>query len=202
MEKVDANEVASYIETLNIHLKDGKIHDDEVVGVLQSLPSPEHIKRHLSDNEAQVVFESIRWVWEKVSGTDITKTFNVEPAPETLIGNYWMLKKGILLHGVNHYGIIKRNLSMFASILKIDAFLLHQKLAGTPQDLVKFIIDNGGLRIFVTPDKRAYFQMNDKVYSKWGRSKVKGLDFQEKVVKIIDPTIQFNGWSSGITLRL
>ena len=34
MEKVDANEVASYIETLNLHLKDGQIHDDEVVGAI------------------------------------------------------------------------------------------------------------------------------------------------------------------------
>jgi hypothetical protein len=202
MEDVNALEVASYIEALNVALRDGEIKQAEVVGVLHSLPSPEHVRRHLSDEEAKVLFESVRWAWKETSGKDITETFNFEPPPETLLGNYWMLKNGVLLHGVNHYGIVKRNLSMFATLLKIDPFVLHQKLAGTPQELVKLVIDNGGMRIFITSDKRAYFQMNDKVYTNWGRSKVKGLDFSKRVVKLVDPTTRFNGWNSGITLKL
>jgi hypothetical protein len=202
MEDVNALEVASYIEALNIALRDGEIKEAEVVGVLHSLPSPEHVRRHLSDEEARVLFESVRWAWQKVSGTDITGTFNVEAAPESLLGNYWMMKNGVILHGVNHYGIIKRNLNMFASLLSIDPFLLHQKLAGTPHDLVKLVIDNGGMRIFVTADKRAYFQMTDRVYTNWGRAKVKGFDFPKRVVKLIDPITRFDGWRSGITLNL
>jgi len=202
MEDVSADEVASYIETLNLSLESGEIKNKEVIGVLRSLPSPEHVQRYLSDEEAKVLFESVRWAWKEVSGKDIVETFNVTPAPETLMGNYWMLKNGVLLHGVNHYGVIKRNLTMFASLLGIDPFLLHQKLSSAPSELIKLIIDNGGVRIYVTTDKRAYFQMNSVVYKKWGRKKIKGLDFQKKVVKIIDPLIKFNGWSSGIALEL
>jgi len=128
---------------------------------LQSLPSPNHIKRYLSNEEARVLFESIRWIWKETSGKDISETFNFEPAPESLLGNYWMLRNGLIFHGINHYGIIKRNMTLFSNVLKLEPFVLHQKLAGIPQDLIKYVIDNGGMRIFVTADKRAYFQMND-----------------------------------------
>jgi len=202
MDDVTANEVASYVEALNISLSNGEITKPEVIGVLQSLPSPAHIRRHLSDEEAKVLFENVRWAWKETSGKDITETFNFEPPKETLLGNYWMLKNGLLLHGINHYGIVKRNLSLFASLLSLDPFVLHQKLAGTPQDLIKLIIDNGGMRMFITVDGRAFFQMNDQVYANWGRAKVKGLDFSKKIVKLVDPSIKFNGWNSGITLKL
>ena len=81
MEDVSADEVASYIETLNLSLESGEIKRKEVISVLSSLPSPEHVKRHLSDEEAKVLFESVRWVWKEVSGKDIVETFNVTPAP-------------------------------------------------------------------------------------------------------------------------
>lgn len=202
MDEVDAHEVASYIEALNIALKDGSVKSPEVIGVLHSLPSPEHVRRHLSHEEAKILFESVRWAWKEVTGKDITETFNFVPAKETLMGNYWMMKNGVLLHGVNHYVIIKRNLSLFATLLDLQPFVLHQKLSGEPNDLIKYVIDNGGLRIFVTLDKRAYFQMNDQVYTNWGRAKVKGFDFQNKFVKLIDATSSFNGWKSGISLNL
>jgi len=202
MEDITANEVASYIEALNIAFSDGKINEPEVIAVLQSLPSAYHVKRYLSDEEAKIIFESVRWIWKEVSGKDITETFNFQPAKETLLGNYWMLKNGLLLHGINHYGMIKRNLNLVADVLDIDPFLLHQKLAGPPGNLIKLIIDNGGMRMFITEDKRAYFQMNDQVYTNWGRKKVKSLDFKKKVVKLIDPSIQFTGWNSGITIKL
>jgi len=202
MEDVTANEVASYVEALNVANMDGEIKKPEVLGVLQSLPSPNHIKRYLSNEEARVLFESIRWIWKETSGKDISETFNFEPAPESLLGNYWMLRNGLIFHGINHYGIIKRNMTLFSNVLKLEPFVLHQKLAGIPQDLIKYVIDNGGMRIFVTADKRAYFQMNDQVYANWGRAKVKGLDFGNKVVKLVDPTTRFDGWNSGITLKL
>ena len=202
MENVTALEVASYVEALNVSLLNGDITELEVVGVLHSLPTPHHIRRHLSDEEAKVIFESVRWIWKETSGKDISETLNFVPAKESLLGNYWMLKNGVMLHGINHYGIIKRNLSMFSELLGIDAFILHQKLAGTPGDLIKLIIDHGAMRMFITADKRAYFQMNDTIYKNWGRAKVKKLDFSPRIVKVIDPSIKYDGWNSGITLKL
>ena len=202
MNDINANEVASFLEALEVAILDGEVKLEVVKEVIKSLPSPAHIRRHLSDEEAMVVFESVRWAWKEVSGKDITDSFATEKSPETLMGNYWMLKNGIMLHGVNHYTIIKRNLTMFSELLDIDPFVLHKKLAGPPAPLIKLIIDHGGMRMFISKDGRAYFQMNDKVYGKWGRAKVKGFDFKNKTVNLIDALSKFDGWKSGITIRL
>lgn len=199
---VDANEVASFLEALEVSILNGEVKSDQVKSVIKSLPSPAHIRRHLSDEEARVVFESVRWAWKEISGKDITDSFAVEEGPERLMGNYWMLSNGIMLHGVNHYVIIKRNLTMFAELLNIDPFVLHKKLAGPPINLIKLVLDHGGMRMFITKDGRAYFQMNDKIYGKWGRAKVKGFDFKNKTVNLIDALGSFKGWKSGITVRL
>lgn len=202
MTDVDVVDVATYVESLKMILKEDGIKDPKVKRIVADLPSPNHVKRHMSHHEATVLFQSVRWAWKEITGTDLEEEAGFEAAPETLLGNYWMMKNGMLLHGVNHYVIIKRNISLFASLLDIDPFVIHQKLAAPPQELIKLIIDNGGLRIFVTTDKRSYFQMNDQVYKNWGRAKVKGLDFGYKLVKLIDASTDYTGWKSGISIKL
>ena len=49
---------------------------------------------------------------------------------------------------------------------------------------------------------KSYFQMNDQIYGEWGRNKVKKLDFKNKIVKLIDKKINYDGWKSGITIIL
>ena len=51
---------------------------------------------------------------------DIIEESQLEKDPETLMGNYWMLNNGVLLHGINHYGIIKNNDNLFCSLLDIN----------------------------------------------------------------------------------
>jgi hypothetical protein len=200
--EVDAEEVASYIEALLIAIQNGEVKSPEVMGVIQSLPSPSHVRRHISNEEAKILFESVRYAWKEVSGKEITETYDFTPAKESLMGNYWMLKNGLIFHGVNHYGIIKQNITIFSNILDLEPFVVHQKLAGPPDELIKYVIDNGGMRMFITQDKRAFFQMNDQVYANWGRAKVKGFDFPKRVVKLVSASCRFFGWKTGITIRL
>ena len=202
MDNVSVNDIATYVESLKIVLRDGEITDPTVRQIVTDMPSEAHVRRHISNHEAQILFESVRWAWKEITGKDLETNFDFEAAPETLEGNYWMMKNGMMLHGVNHYVMIKRNLSLFASLLQIDPFVIHQRLAGNPNDLIKLVIDNGGLRMFITKDGRAYFQMNDQVYKNWGRSKVKGLDFPTRIVKLIDGKTNYCGWKSGITIKL
>ena len=202
MEDITNEEVASYLEAINVHIKFGDIKDKEFIEIAKSLPSPRKIRRNLSQHEAIVVFETVRWLWKEISGKDINDTFNFKPARETLMGNYWMIKNGLLLSGINHYGIVKRNLSLFAENLDINPFSIHEKLAGKPSQLIKLIIDYGGMRIFVDSNKNAFFQINEKAYANWGRAKIKNLDFKKKIVKIIDPHYKYDGWKTGITIKL
>ena len=58
------------------------------------------------------------------------------------------------------------------------------------------------MRIFITPDNRGFFQLNEETYAKWGRAKIKKLDLKSKIARIIDPNTSFNGWKTGISIKL
>jgi hypothetical protein len=198
----EPDDVAAYVESLKIYLKDGEISNVEVADIVKTMPAPAHIKTRMSVDEIKVLFESVRWAWKIITGQDLIDMSTVQKKAETLFGNYWMLNRGILLKGNNHFTIVKQNTNLFQSLLNIHAFALHQKLCGRPNELIKTIIDHGGCRVFITQDKRSYFQMNDKSYAEWGRAKVKNLDFKKKIVKLIDKSIDYDGWKSGITIIL
>lgn len=195
-------DIAAYVESLKISLKDGEIKDTNIAQTIENMPSPSRIKNDLSNEECFMIFETVRWAWKEITGEDLTQLAKVTSAPETLVGNYWMLKNGLMFHGVNHFTIIKQNIAVFSKLLNINAFVIHEKLSAPPEQIIKTIIDNGGVRAFITNDKRAFFQMNDKIYAEWGRNKIKKLDFNDKTVKLIDKKIDYKGWKSGITILL
>lgn len=202
MEQPSIYEIASYVDALKIFLRDSQIQSKAVAKIVEDLPTSSKITRYMSDEEALVVYESVRWAWQEITGKDISESLTIDPSPQELNGNYWILTNGVLLHGVNHYVMIKRNINIFSNLLEINPFLIHQKMAGPPEQLIKLVIDHGGIRFFVAKDRTAYFQMNDKIYTEWGREKVKKLDFKTKIVKLIDSATKFSGWKSGITLKL
>jgi hypothetical protein len=163
------------------------------------MPSSNYVKLNMSEWDCYVLYDVIRWVWKEITGNDIVNDNKVSKK-ETLMGNYWMLNNGVLLQGTNHYSIVKQNINIFCSLLGINSMVIHSKLSSTPNDLIKTIIDNGGMRMFITKDKRAYFQLNDTAYTEWGREKIKGLDFDHRIVKLISLETNFTGWDSGITV--
>ncbi len=198
---VDSSEnVSNYVEALKLHLFNNKIKNKEICEIVKNLPPAAKIKSELSEKEAEIIFESVRYVWKEITGQDIIEESKIKKAPETLHGNYWMIKNGVLMEGLNHFTIIKKNLELFSSLLGIDAFVLHEKLSGNANGLIKTAIDHGGIRIYIDFNKKLYCQMNDKTYSKWGRNKIKNLDFRKKIIKVIDITSAYNGWESGITI--
>jgi hypothetical protein len=118
------------------------------------------------------------------------------------MGNYWMLPKGVILEGPNHFTIIKRNMNLFISLLNINAFAMHDRLAGNPNGVIKLVLDHGAMRIFVNKSKDAYFQLTDETYSIWGRQKIKKYEFKNKITKVVDKRQPYNGWSSGIVVKI
>lgn len=195
------DEISTYAESLKLYLFEGKIKDKEIRNLVENLPDPSTIRKRFSNEEAKILFQTIGYVWKKVTGRNIVKDSKIEKKPETLMGNYWLIQKGILLEGVNHYSIIKNNLELFRILLGIHAFTLHEKMASPPDELIKLVLDHGGVRIFVSKDRRAYFQLTDKTYGKWGSRKIREYDFNNKVVKVIDSNAPYKGWNSGILIR-
>lgn len=197
-----AEEIAAYVEALTLFLKKGKIKDRVIARLVKNLPYPDKIRMHLSEQECQIVFESVGFAWKEMTGQDLLEETKIEHAPKGLEGNYWMMTGGVLLEGVNHWTIIKQNTLLFINLLGISAFVIHEKMASPPDELIKTVLDNGGMRIFINKKKKGYFQLSDKTYSKWGRNKIKGLDLRDKVVKVVDTTRPYKGWESGILVKL
>lgn len=198
----EVDDIASFVDSLKIYLKNDEIKDENIKNIVKSLPSPRKIKMDMSKEECKIIFETVRWAWKEITGKDLIELSRKEEKPETLMGNYWMLKNGLLLHGTNHYTMVKQNTNIFSSLLNINGLVLQEKLSRNPEQLIKTIIDYGAVRMFISKDKRSYFQMNDKIYAEWGRNKVKKLDFKNKIVKLIDKKCNYKGWSSGITIIL
>ncbi len=196
------NILATYVEALKTYLSDATNISEIISEQIKNLPSSGEIKRNYSFQECKLLFETVNYLWKAITKTDIIDESKIEKAPETLMGNYWMLKNGVLLKGANHITIIKQNTSMFCSLLNLNAFTLLQYLSTDPNKLIFYIIRNGGVRIFINKDKNAYFQMSEEIYAKWGRKKVKELDFPIKTVKILGFNHDYSGWDSGITIKL
>ena len=197
-----AEELATYVEALNIHLKNNKVKDVEVQKVIENLPYPDSIRMKFSEQECKLVFDSIAYAWRQITGQDLFDETKISHAPKGLEGNYWMISGGIILEGPNHFTIVKRNLNLFATLLNISPFVLHEKIASPPDELIKTILDHGGMRLFITKANKLYCQVNADIYSKWARKKVKGLDCKDKTVKVIDVSRPFKGWETGITVKL
>ena len=197
-----ADLLSTYVEALKTYLENSHNINKELKKIISNLPSAKKVKNDFSETEAEILYESVGYAWKKITGQDIAKSLDKKSAPKTLFGNYWMLKNGILLKGINHFDIIKRNMDMFCSLLKLHPFTMHQYMASSPNKLIQYVLRNGGVRIFIDKDRNAFFQMSENTYSRWGRAKVKGFDFHSKTVKVIDFHSTYNGWKSGINIKL
>ena len=48
-------------------------------------------------------------------------------------------------------------------------------------------------RLWIDKNKNLWCQCNSKAYGKWVRSKIKKLDFKNKIIKVIDLKVQYRG---------
>ena len=195
-------DIAAYVESLKLYLNRNQVKDPVLADQIKKLPPPTQIRKTFSIEEIRVLTETVGYLWEKIAHADIIAESKMKRAPETLVGNYWMITKGVLLSGPNHYTIIKQNMDLFIGLLDINAFAMHDRLASRPNDVIKLVLDHGGVRIFVNKNKDAYFQLTDTTYAQWGKDKIRKYEFTNKITKVIDKRQPYRGWKSGITLIL
>lgn len=202
-EKLPDNEALSlYTKTLKMYLKDNPNLDEKYADLIEKLPSPRQVKQNFSFQECKLLYETLEYLWERITKHKIIPEKVIHKAPETLEGCYWLMANGILLKGLNHYSIIKQNNMLFCTLLNLNGMTLQEYLHSTPNQLIKFIIKNGAIRLFINKNKKLYAQMTPETYGKWGKEKLQKLDFQFKAAKVIDLKVPYEGWSSGILIRL
>lgn len=194
--------LATYVESLKLFLKQNPSLDGTLKKAIENLPPPSSIRSTMSIEEANLLYESVDWAWKQITKNDIVDELKVDKAPEKLMGNYWILKNGVILSGENHFTIIKNNINMFSAILNIGANTILGYMGSDPNKLIGCILNNGGMRVYVNSKKEFYSQISDAAYGEWGRVKVRALDFKSKVVKVIDRKQAYRGWNSGVPVRL
>lgn len=198
----NGEQMALYVQTLKRYLIDNPKICDEWKDLIEKLPSPRKIRQDFSLQEIKLLYETVGYLWKNITKTDLIPEEELIRAPETLSGNYLMIANGILLKGINVHDIIRRNTQLICSLLNIGGMTIQEYLGRKPNDLVKFILKNGALRLFITEDKRFYAQCSPECYAKWSKNKIRKLDFKKKVVKLIDFRVEYKGWSSGISVIL
>jgi hypothetical protein len=198
----DADALSLYAQTLKTYLHDNPDINEEWKDLINKLPAPRKIKQDLSHEECKILYETLEYLWEKITKNRIIPESEVISAPESLSGNYLMLKNGILLKGINSYDIIKRNSSLICSLLDISGMVLQEYLSGDPNQLIRLILKHGALRLFITSDKRFFSQCSPETYGKWAKKKIQKLDFKKRVVKLVDFKREYNGWKSGLVIIL
>lgn len=198
----DAETLSTLVKSLKISIKNNESIGEEERYLIKNLPSPRVIRSCLSDSEINVVFKTVNYLWKKLTGQEFKEVINVSEKEDPLIGSYWLLRNGILLDGVNHVDIIKRNSIFIITLLGINGMTLQHYLHQEHNKLLNFIIMNGGVRMLVTSENKSYFQMSEETYAKWGKKKVKKFDFKLKTVRIINKSTKYNGWESGVAVNL
>ena len=202
-ERLPDNEaLAIYCQTLKMYLKDNPDIDDKYADLIKKLPSPRQIRQDLSIQECKVLYETLEYLWERITKQKIIPDKVIHTAPETLEGCYWMMANGILLHGLNHYSIVKQNNTLFCTILGISGMTMFEYLNSPPDQLIRFIIKNGAMRLLINKNKKLYTQCTPATYGLWAKEKIQKLDFQFKAMKVIDLKTPYEGWKSGILIKL
>jgi len=199
--EISSDKLSSYVESL-IAFSNGSDLDPEINKIIKNFPTPRYIQREMLKSECAVLSEMVRYVWKQITGKDLLDESKIIENPDFLLGNYWMFQSGMLLHGINHFTIIKQYQNILPSLININAFTLQEYLSSEPEKLIFYIIKNGGVRMFINKNRRAIFQMSPESYGTWAKERIKKYDFHEKNLKIIDLNKEYDGWNSGITIKI
>lgn len=197
-----ADILATYVESLKLFVKQNPNLDKQLANAINGMPSPASIRSNMSEEEARLLYETVDWAWKKITKHDIVDELKVQKPEEHLMGNYWILRDGVIIAGENHFTMIKNNINLFATLLDVGANTLLGHMGSAPNKVIACAIANGAIRVYVNSKKELYCQMSDKTYGEWGRVKIRKMDFPTRVVKVVDVKQPYKGWSSGVAVRL
>jgi len=199
------DDLSAYVESLKLFdtsESSNKTISPELKKMIKRLPSANKIRKDFSNEECNILYETVAYIWKKVTGNELITDKKIYENPSKFLGSYWLLRNGIFLHGVNHKDIIKKNCNLVQSLLGINGFTMQEYISGDANKLIRFIILCGGIRMFVDSNNKSYYQLSEITYAKWGRKKIKKLPVNPKILKLIDPEASFDGWKSGIIIKI
>ena len=201
----DPEELAALAESLTIHISElGKNAPKDIVKSVQSLPSRFYITRKMSSTEIGWLWNKVRDLWKVLTGKDIADMTTI-PAPQSAVdldGNFWLLPGGVSIHAYNHFTAAKKHKGVISSLLDINGFVLERKLSEKPSSLIGYLIEKGAVRVNIDRDKSQVIAQCSERSWPWAREKLRRMVHKKKVARVLDPTKPYEGWKSGIPVRI
>jgi len=170
--------------------------------LVQSLPSKTFILFKMGQPELDLLYRSVKHLWNGMTGGDPEfKSENDEDAH--LDGAYWMLPGGVLLSGFNHFQTAKSNKLLICSMLNINPLIFEKILAsGDRNDIISLVLARGGVRTLISrKNSEVVMQTNESSWP-WVKNKLERMYHKNKIAKILDLSKHYDGWTSGILIRI
>lgn len=195
----DAGDLASFSEALALHrIEKASSLDEDVSEAILNFPSRHQILA-MSAIELDIFQDTLSFCWKRVTGSKLPNPNDIARSDRDFLdGCYWLIPGGIMLPGINHYASAKKNKGLLCSILNLNPLVFEQYLAGSPNEIVRYLIQNGAARTVVNRAGNSVFcQASEKSWP-WVMEKMTKMYHKTKVAKILDPTKPFTGWKSGV----
>lgn len=201
----DPDELAALVESLSIHISDlGKDAPKAALQAVESFPSRYYITKKMSPIEIGWLREKVRQLWKFFTGKDISD-FKTLPSPKRIKeyeGNFWLIPGGVMIHAFNHFTAAKKHKEVLCSLLDINGFVFERKLAGDPTQLIAYLLQKGASRVNIDRNKNQVIAQCSEESWPWVREKLRKMVHKNKIAKVLDPTKTYEGWKSGIPIRI
>ena len=83
----NGEEMALYVQTLKRYIIDNPNVDEELIELINKVPSPRKIRQDFSFQEIKILYETVEYLWKKITGGAIIPDKEIIKSPETLKGN-------------------------------------------------------------------------------------------------------------------
>jgi hypothetical protein len=201
----DPEQLAALAESLALHVADlGEDVSKDVLKAVDNLPSRFYITRKMSKTEIGWLRDTIRQLWKSLTGKDISDYATI-PSPRHAVeyeGNFWLLPGGIAVHAYNHFTAAKKHKGVICSLLDINGFVFERKLSEPPMRLIAYLLEKGAARVNIDRDKSQVIAQCSENSWPWVREKLRRMVHKKKVARVLDPTKTYEGWKSGIPIRI
>lgn len=201
----DPEQLATLAESIALHVADlGTDVSKDVVRAVESLPSRFFITRKMSKTEIGWLRDKLRQLWKSLTGKDISD-YSTLPAPRSAVeyeGNFWLLPGGIAVHAYNHFTAAKKHKAVICSLLDINAFVFERKLSEPPMNLIAYLLEKGAARVNIDRENSQVIAQCSEGAWPWVREKLRRMVHKKKVAKVLDPTKRYDGWKSGVPIRI
>lgn len=201
----DPEQLATLAESIALHVADlGTDVSKDVVKAVESLPSRFFITRKMSKTEIGWLRDKLRQLWKSLTGKDISD-YSTLPAPRSAVeyeGNFWLLPGGIAVHAYNHFTAAKKHKAVICSLLDINAFVFERKLSEPPMNLIAYLLEKGAARVNIDRENSQVIAQCSEGAWPWVREKLRRMVHKKKVAKVLDPTKRYDGWKSGVPIRI